>query len=138
MRFLALLSLFLLSACSYDPYHYYYDCDNTSFKGDQYYNDYHLHHKTVEYLPSGEIYDWLSESATSTTYQLLVPYEYEDDFYSYRLRFNKVDGINNRLPTDTKMLRVTYDKNEEVVSSIIVSCTAKRQIFESSSFPFKI
>ena len=34
MRFPTLLSLFFLSACSYDPYYYYYSCISYEYKGD--------------------------------------------------------------------------------------------------------
>ena len=32
MRFLVLLSIFFLSACSYEPYYYYYSCTSDGYK----------------------------------------------------------------------------------------------------------
>ena len=124
MRFLALLSLFLLSACSYDPYHYYYSCEGADDKYN--YPDvsgrkttYHLHNKTLT-TASDRIYKWKSQTSMNTTYEYLYKMQFEDDYYSYQHRFNKIDN---------SLLSIVYDNKGIVVTSSSHTCSVEKTLF---------
>ena len=119
MRFLALLSLFLLSACSYDPYHYYYSCEGRTDYGLDIKTSYHIHNKILT-SKFDTVYRWKSETSVNTTYEHLEKMTFEDDFYSYQLRFNKIDN---------SVLYKAYDNKGKAVASNTYTCSVEKTFF---------
>ena len=125
MRFLALLSLFLLSACSYDPYHYYYKCegrtdDGGPLNGRPLKSSYHIHNKILT-DKFDAVYRWKSETRVNTTYEHLRKMTYGDDYYSYQLHINKIDN---------SLLNIVYDNKGIVAGSSNWTCSVEKTLFK--------
>ena len=87
MRFLALASLFFLTACSYDPYHYYYDCEGVNSQGVKTSALFYRHDKTVNWM--GVKFEFVSETETLILYE--SPSLKSETISAALLKLSKVD-----------------------------------------------
>jgi hypothetical protein len=89
MRALLILIPLLLVGCSYDPYHYYYDCEGTNGSDDPNKRTFYLHNKIITDNMNRK-HELVSETSQNIKYQL------DDVVFSYEININKV---NNSIET---------------------------------------
>ena len=89
MRFLALLSFLFLSACSYDPYHYYYDCEGTNRSGAKGTQTFYAHNETVIDGKFQRIYRLEKETSVNKSYSSYQTFE-TGDTWKYIVTINKI------------------------------------------------
>ena len=120
MRFLALLSLFLLSACSYDPYHYYYDCEGTNRSGNRLSSTFYAHNKKVTDGRFERTYRFETETSINKTYSSYQKFE-TGDTWKHIIIINK---ISHRVDSDLR--------NEEggLVVGNNYECTLEKTLFK--------
>ena len=120
MRFLALLSLFLLSACSYDPYHYYYDCEGTLSSGKRYTKTYYAHNKKITDGKFGRTYSYKSQTSLKKTYVSYQTFE-TGTTWKYKLLINK---INNSIE------EILEDEDGDVLVKHGAECSLEKTLFK--------
>ena len=123
MRFLALLSLISLSACSYDQYHYYYDCQGTSRSGNFIKGTYYSHNKTVtddEDGNFGRTYSYESQRSLKKTYSTYQTFE-TGNTWKFKLVINI---INNNIE------EILENEDGDVLVKNGFECSLEKTLFK--------
>lgn len=113
-----LLILLFLTGCSYDPYHYYYDCEGTNRSGYPREDTFYLHDKIViddmEYP-----HELVSETSQSKKY--VYYYKFMDELsWRYEIRINKV---NNSIQD------IAFDQKDNIIGDNDFECTVTKTLF---------
>ena len=138
MRFLTLLSLFFLSACSYDPYYYYYSCTSDGYKKDTKYLALVLHNDellTENRFGDVSTYEKLSYESKYGSYFVTSKGAKDGQIVELRINTKKLDKfIEISETTYSKKYRDSKAVRGEKLSFYIYRC---QQIARTSTATHK-